>query len=234
MNLDEQRLRYRALNDIFKTPRGQSLAAAFSVEFAQFKKNLYPGEALQLGVCADNPWLLDAPFRHTWCCTPCLDAQGASFVASAQQLPIQPQSLDVVIAPMVLELFGRNHLILDEIDRVLRPMGHVVFWGINPLSLWGLSLLYEGTLGTGLMRPHSPWFLKRLFLRLGYQQQRFEMFHYVPPFRDKAWIMNSLFFNQMGKLMPVFPAGCYCLVMQKYQDLSLGLFEPSANAIGLM
>jgi hypothetical protein len=233
LNLDEQRRRYRALNDYFKTPRGQSLAEAFSIQLAQFKQHLNPGSLLQLGVCGDNQWLSDTAFKHIWCATPCLDAPEAALVTTPLHLPLQQHSVDVVMAPMVLELLGRNHTVLDEIDRVLRPMGHVVFFGINPLSLWGLSLLYHGVIGTGPMQPHSPWFLKRLFLSLGYQQHRFEMFYYVPPFIRAQWIRKSLFFNEMGKIMPIFPAGCYCLVMQKYQRASLGLLEPSTEAIGM-
>ena len=219
VNLDEQRHRYRALDNWFKTPEGAELGKAFLNQLSLFKQHLHPDILLQLGGCGDNIWLSDNRFQHTWLCTPCFNTSSATLIASPKQLPLHRNSVDVVIAPLTLEVFGQDRSPLDEIDRVLNPMGHVIFLGINPLSLWGLSLAFHrlAELGQAGMMPHSPWILKRAFLNRGYQQKRFEMFYYVPPFQRKQWIKNSLFLNEMGKIMPVFPAGFYCLVMQKYE-----------------
>ena len=223
MNLDEQRHRYRAVDDWFKTPQGHHLGKAFAMQLSQFSKHLKKDVWLQLGLCGENIWLFDNAFKQTWLCTPCLDAPNTTFIASPRYLPLKRNSVDVVIAPMMLEVFGEHKSPLDEIDRVLNPMGHVIFLGINPISLWGAALACRrlSALGQALMTPHSPLVLKRAFLNRGYQQKRFETFYYVPPLQNEKWIRKGLFLNEMGKMMSVFPAGFYCMVMQKYQPSPL-------------
>ncbi|MCH9755629.1 MAG: class I SAM-dependent methyltransferase [Gammaproteobacteria bacterium] len=222
MNLDEQRHRYRALDDWFKTPQGHYLGEAFAMQLSQFSKHLKKETWLQLGLCDENLWLSQNVLNQPWVCTPCLDAPDTTFITSVEQLPLQRNRVDVVIAPMMLEVFGRHKSPLDEIDRVLAPMGHVIFLGINPVSLWGLALSCRGlsSLSHAFMTPHSPLVLKRAFLNRGYEQQRFETFYYVPPLQNEKWIQKCLFLNEMGKMMSLFPAGFYCLVMQKYQACS--------------
>ena len=192
---------------------------------------LSEGYLLQLGVCGDNVWLSQTGLKKNWICTPCLNTKQVSLRATPKQLPLSHDSVNGLIAPFILEIFSQNSMVFDEIDRILSPMGHVVFLGINPLSLWGLALVFHGLgpLGLAQMKPHSPWVLKRAFLNRGYQQKHFEMFHYVPPFHHQQWIQHSLFLNEMGKIMPVFPAGFYCLVMQKYEKSLIGPIARSSQ-----
>ncbi|MCH9689434.1 MAG: class I SAM-dependent methyltransferase [Gammaproteobacteria bacterium] len=232
MNLDEQRHRYRALDNWFKTPQGRYLGDAMSMQLSQFNKHLAQDVLLQLGVCGDNVWLSQQALKKNWLATPCLDAPNATFIASPQQIPLERSSVDVVIAPMLLEIFGRYKKPLDEIDRVLSPMGHVIFFGINPLSLWGAALACHGleALGQARMTLHSPLGLKRIFLNRGYKQKWFETFYYVPPFQREQWIKKSLFLNEMGKMMTIFPAGYYCMVLQKYQLSSFDMIQKTREA----
>lgn len=53
-------------------------------------------------------------------------------------LPLDSQSLDLVVLPHTLELARDPHVALSEVERVLRPEGRVVITGLNPASLWGL------------------------------------------------------------------------------------------------
>ena len=222
MNLDEQRHRYCALNDWFKTPQGHYLGEAFAARFSQFNQHLNQDTLLQLGLCGTNSWLPNT-YKKTWLCTPCLDTSHATFIASPEALPLPRNSVDVVVAPMMLEVFGQYKAPWDEIDRVLSPMGHVIFFGINPMSLWGAALACRrlSVLGHAKMMPHSSLLLKRAFSNRGYQQQSFESFYYVPPLQSEKWIQKCFFLNEMGKMMSLFPAGFYCLVMQKYQSSAL-------------
>lgn len=54
------------------------------------------------------------------------------------ELPFESQSIDLVVVVHQLEGSAQPHRILREIDRVLRPEGHLIVTGFNPLSLWGL------------------------------------------------------------------------------------------------
>ncbi|MDF1645425.1 MAG: class I SAM-dependent methyltransferase [Legionellaceae bacterium] len=220
VNLDEQRRRYRALDDWFKTSQGYYFGQACRIQLLQYQSSLNSNILLQLGLCGESTGLSDYDkFKQAWFCTPCLNNYQTTLIASPNHLPLHRNSIDVVIAPMILEIFGPSNHPLDEIDRVLNPMGHVIFLGINPLSLWGLSLACGrlSTLGQAEMMPHSPLHLRRSFLNRGYQQICFDVFHYIPPFQQDKWIRKSFFLNNMGEIMPVFPAAAYCIILQKYQ-----------------
>jgi len=219
LNLDEQRHRYRALDDWFRTPQGHYLGEAFAVQLARCDACLRGSTLLQLGLCGDNLWLDALVCNQKYSFTPCLDAPNATFIGSPQTLPFHRNSIDTIIAPMTCEIFGQDKHPLDEIDRVLKPMGHVVFLGINPLSLWGAALRCHRLpcFGHVPVTLTSSLLLKRALLTRGYQQKALETFYYVPPFRNERWIKPFLFLNEVGKLASLFPAGFYCLVMQKVQ-----------------
>lgn len=219
MNLDEQRYQYRALNDWFETPQGHYLGEAFSMQLASHKDFLRGEILLQLGVCGHNRWLNTLLFNQKYTLTPCLNTFQTNVVGSPQALPFHRNSIDAVLAPMTHEIFGRDRHVLDEIDRVLKPMGYVIFLGMNPLSLWGMARRFHWLPCFGRVsgKLTSSLLLRRDLWTRGYQQAAFEAFYYVPPFQREYWIKKSLFLNDMGKLESFFPAGFYYLAMQKYQ-----------------
>ena len=65
-------------------------------------------------------------------------------VADYGELPFASQSVDLVVMPHRLEDCADPHQLLREVDRVLRPEGHLVVLGINPWSLWGLRHALPG------------------------------------------------------------------------------------------
>lgn len=221
MNLDEQKHRYRALNDWFCKPQGMQVVDALALKLLQLNPS-WPRNAhiLQLGLTGDKPLISSA---YTYTLTPCQAMPNASCIASPKQLPFKRNSIDIIVAPFLFEIFGSYQSPLDEIDRVLSPMGYVVFLGINPVSLWGLALKlgYLSELGQSGMQPHFPLSIRQALFARGFEQDVFEMFHYIPPFKQQRWIKKSLFLNEMGKIMPIFPAGFYLLIMQKYQGCTV-------------
>ena len=54
-----------------------------------------------------------------------------------EALPLESQSVDLLILPHVLEFSEDPHQLLREVERVLRPEGRVIVFGLNPFSLWG-------------------------------------------------------------------------------------------------
>jgi len=59
-------------------------------------------------------------------------------ISSPADLPFADDSIDVVLAHHLLEFANNPQDILRELSRVTLPMGHVIFVGFNPHSLWGL------------------------------------------------------------------------------------------------
>ncbi len=220
-----QAAKYRALDNWFKTPQGLRVAHAFVSELKEPGDLLDGKRLLQLGQCGDNPWLAALPFRHKWIASPCEASRRANLVTSLTALPLDRNSIDCVIAPLTMEAFGSDKNPLDEIDRVLKPMGYVVFFGINPWSFWGGGLRWNrvrcfGNNAGSLMSSLS---LKHAMISRGYSQCMLKSFHYIPPVSSKNLIHRLEFFNEMGKMIWPFPAGFYCLIVQKYQPASPNL-----------
>lgn len=225
MVLDEQISRYDALDHWFKTPQGCRAAHAFSEELALICEHLSGQTLLQLGHCGENVWLPLLAFRNKWLATPSGLSGTSSLVTSLTTLPLARNSVDCVVAPFTLEAFGPYKNPIDEIDRVLKPMGYAIFWGINPCGLWGMTWHFSKhtCFGAIPISVTSAFFLKRAMLQRGYRQCALMNFYYIPPVRHPMVIHALEFLNEMGKMLWPFPAGFYCLVVQKYEPCSPSL-----------
>ncbi|OYV54583.1 MAG: hypothetical protein B7X00_01200 [Legionella sp. 21-45-4] len=227
MSLDDQKTKYRALDDWFRTPQGTHVANDFALHVALVADMLYGSTVLQLGNCGNNTALSRLPFKRKWVVSPCLDAMGTHVISSVKSVPFARHSVDCVFAPFAMEIVGWDNSPLDEIDRVLKPMGHLILFGMNPFSLWGLALRagFINRLGNRGISLISPLLLQQRLLQRGYVQRVFESFYYIPPVRDLKWIRRFEFLNQMGKMLSPMPPGFYYLMMQKHEPCSSGLIR---------
>lgn len=216
MDLDQQITKYRALDAWFKTPQGARVAHAFSDEIMKFRDQLRGDCLLQIGLCGENTWLGGLRFRQKWLVSP-YRGKKSTLLSSLHFLPFETSSIDCVVAPLILEAFPHHRCPLDEIDRVVKSMGYVIFFGVNPWSLWGASVGFgkhtcfgnsHGTLTTSLT-------LKRDMMDRGYQQCILSSFYYIPPVQHRKLIQSLEFLNVMGKMLWPWPPGFYCLVFQK-------------------
>ncbi|KTC93213.1 methyltransferase domain-containing protein [Legionella cincinnatiensis] len=225
MLIERQIKQYRALNKWFHSPLGHFTAHEFLVNLDSTMEYSYGRTLLQLGNCGDNPWLKKFNYMHKWIASPFYLANKKTQIECAlNQLPLERNSIDCIIAPLTLEPFGSSFSLIDEIDRVLSPMGFVILLGINPWSLWG------GAMKMGLLHCYSdskikmrtPFNLNRVFLQRGYRQYFLSSFCYIPPVSNPALIKKLTFLDEIGKMLWPCPSGFYCYIAQKYQ-----LIEPS-------
>lgn len=219
MLLDEQINKYRALDEWFQIPQGQRVAQAFNTELMEIGEQISGEKLLQLGNCGDNLWLPALKFRHKCIISPAPVSQKTSLISSLTMLPIERDSIDCIIAPFTLEAFSGSKNPIDEIDRVLKPMGYSIFFGINPCSFWGLALRWKrlNCFGNTSSTLTSSFSLRRIMLQRGYSQCALTSFYYIPPVKSESLIHRLEFFNEMGKMVWPFPAAFYCFVVQKYQ-----------------
>jgi len=120
--------------------------------------------------------------------------------ADPRQLPVAPQSVDLVVLPHVLEFDPDPHQILREAERVLRPEGQIVIAGFNPVSLWGLKRRLGGK------RTEYPWcgdFIGLLRLRdwlklLGFELNGGRFGCYAPPVNQAVWLQRFAFMEKAG------------------------------------
>lgn len=224
MSFDAQKSRFRALDNWFNSPQGIDLSEAFLSELAHLNEFLYGETLLQLGNCGDNTWLQSLHYTHKWRATPYV-LPSSTLITSFNQLPIDRNSVDCILAPLIMEAFSHKKNPIDEIDRILKPMGYVVFFGINPISLWGLfvRLRRYSCFGSLTGKPSSVFFIKRAMLHRGYIQCNFSNFYYIPPVSSIKWLDKLEILNELGKMISPCPAGFYCLVMQKQQEANTDL-----------
>src|SRR5690606_29127659 len=96
--------------------------------------DIFGYHALQLGL--EQVDLLRAsriPLRVT-----AAPSGAAGLRADFRDLPIESNAVDLMVLPHTLEFSEHPHQVVREVARVLRPEGHVIIAGFNPLSLWGL------------------------------------------------------------------------------------------------
>ena len=110
----------------------------------------------------------------------------ASIRARADALPIESDSVDVVLLPHVLEFELEPHQALREASRIVVPEGHIVVCGFNPISLTGLWRLALRRTGS------APWSgrfvgvnrIKDWFALLGFDILGLDGYFIRPPVRS--------------------------------------------------
>lgn len=234
MLIEQQIKHYRTLCEWFQSPLGEFVAKEFTDQFEPVKKYLKGETLLQLGHCGENAWLNPLGFKHKWIASPFSYKDQIHLECSLNQIPLNRNTLDCVLVPLTLEPFGSNFSLIDEIDRVLKPMGFLILLCINPWSLWG------GAMKWGLLhcydnrkvKMRTAFNLNRIFLQRGYRQCSLSNFCYIPPVNNKSLLKKLTFLDEIGKMIWPLPSGFYCYITQKYECVGPNLaIEPAAESL---
>ncbi len=98
---------------------------------------------LQMGPAAGRQLLKGSPINHRIHAAP-HSGDGAGLLCQADELPLESDSVDAVVALNCLEFTDNPHQVLRELQRVLTPQGHLLLVGFNPYSLPGVSRRLRG------------------------------------------------------------------------------------------
>jgi ubiquinone/menaquinone biosynthesis C-methylase UbiE len=223
--IKQQIKQFHALNEWFQSPLGLFAAHEFLVNLESTREYAHGETLLQLGNCGDNLWLKKLNYTHKWIASPFSLANTIHIECALNHLPLDRNSVDCIIAPLTLEPFGNNLSLIDEIDRVLNPMGFIILLSINPWSLWG-GALKSGALhfySDQKVKMRTPFSINRVFLQRGYKQYSLSNFCYIPPVNRVSLIKKFTFLDEIGKMLWPFPSGFYCYIAQKYQLINHSL-----------
>lgn len=220
--IEQQKNQFSALNQWFDSFLGNTLATEFSKQLQPILTCLQGENLLQLGQCAKNLWLDQLSFSNKWIAAPFSDDQHINLVCSFNQIPLNRNSVDCILAPLTLEPFTNYLHLIEEMDRILKPMGYIVLLSINPWSLWG------GATKCGMVHSfaekkitmHTPFHINRQFMQRGYRQCLLNHFFYLPPVNNQLLLKKLSFFNEIGKMLWPFPSGFYCYIAQKYEPIA--------------
>jgi len=154
---------------------------------------------------------------------------GVDLVCAADCLAIANDSVDAVLLPHILESTEYPHVLLREVDRILRPDGHIIALGFNPVGLWGLRrLLSRGRFPPGLAHVISEHRLRDWLQLLSFSAAPATFCHFAAPLlgsRDRparprreppSRRLRALSYQFMKKLrhQRLF-AACYLVVARK-------------------
>ncbi len=193
----------------FETPLGQHLLFREQNYFDHAVSDVFGFNAVQVGMPRVD-FLRNSriPLRVT-----CAVEAPAAVRADPMFLPLDSQSLDLLLMPHVLEFSAHPHQVLREAERVLRPEGRLVLSGFNPRSLWGLA---RWLLGSERGYPWSGNFLnvsrvKDWMVLLGLEVASGSMCCYRPPINRESWLRRLRFMEPAGDRWWAMGGGVYFL-----------------------
>ena len=145
-----------------------------------------------------------------------LNSNHADLMASNEALPFDEASVDLIIAPHILEQMAEPYELLKEIHRVLMPEGRLIISGFNPMSLWGIKKLLSFDID-------YPWNTKFIPLSkikewlpiIGLEMAEGKMGCYVPPIQQSSWLKKLQTMEKLGDRWWPMLGGFYFLVIQK-------------------
>ena len=214
-----------SLAEWLATPQGKYLLAREQEYFDRSVTDIFGFNALQVGL-PQHDFLRASrmPLRFT-----AAGEVGAQILLQPEELPFESGSVDLAMLPHVLEFHKNPHQILREIERVLRPEGHVIISGFNPRSLWGLRRALGSKNG-------YPWCgnfialsrLKDWLALLGFEIVGGRFACYAPPMISRKWLQRCHFMEPAGDRWWAVSGGVYYLQAVKRVP-GMRLIKPQWN-----
>lgn len=218
--------RARPMRGWYKRRLGRALLEQERRELDCVLTNLFGYYVLQVGTAVDA-YLLEASRvrqhvivdrrgpEEPRCAGP---DQVAILYGDAHALPLQSDSVDVVVLPHTLEFSGAAHEVLREAERVLVAEGHVVILGFNPWSLWGLWRLLRWhrrrhVLWRGAFR--GMYRIRDWLSLLGFDIVQAHTYFFRPPLHGEAMMRRLEWLERLGRRWWPFLGGAYIIVAKK-------------------
>ena len=209
-----------ALHAWFSGVPGRQIAKEQMAQLDRVLPDLFGYHLLQVGRVADLDLLSKSRILHRNVVDIDEHQQSQNYPVvrgRATALPVESDSVDVVVLPHILEFEARPHDALRESARVVVPDGHLLICGFNPWSLFGCWRYLKRH------RQAVPWrgqFLALTRLRdwlalLGFDVLSQDACFFKPPFSNENLLKRLDFLDKVGSRMPVYFSGAYLLVARK-------------------
>jgi SAM-dependent methyltransferase len=143
------------LESWYARDNGQYLLQATRTAVQDLIDTSFGYHILQLGVSGGQPLCQGSPINHRLYCAG-RPGEGVGLLAEPEELPLDSDSVDAIIAHHCLEFATNPHQVLREIQRVLTPQGQLLVIGFNPYSLLGCKTRLRGALRDPLWSRHWP------------------------------------------------------------------------------
>lgn len=206
-----------SLTDWYTQPLGQALSHFENAELQHLLPK-YQGQCLlQVGGHALLPALGVSPIAHRFGITQATGEQnqGSFIYSSYGQLPIASDSTDVVILWHSLETEKHPETILTEAWRTLKPDGHLIILGFNPLSLWGLRRLLDHHIPPWNGHFHNAQKICNWVAHANGEIITAKSFFFRPPLQNQQLMHQLRWLEAIGIWLWPHMGGVYLLDIQK-------------------
>jgi SAM-dependent methyltransferase len=150
-----------ALESLYAGESGRDLVDTFRARLQPILDVAFGYHILQLGPLAAQNLIADSPINHRF--VACDNSVGSpALICHGDELPIESESVDMIVALHALDFSPHPHGCLREMQRVLRSRGHLVIIGFNPRSIPGALRALRGLRRDSLWSQHHPVSLHRL------------------------------------------------------------------------
>ena len=210
----------QALHAWFSRVPGREIAKEQIAQLDRVLPNLFGYHLLQVGRLADLDLLSKSRILNRHIVE--IDGQDQRHHypvvrGSATALPVESDSVDVVVLPHILEFEPQPHEALRESTRVIVPDGHLLICGFNPWSMLGCWRYLKRR------QQAVPWrgqFLALTRLRdwlalLGFDVLSLDAHFFKPPFSNERLLKRLDFLDKIGSRMPAYFSGAYLLLARK-------------------
>jgi SAM-dependent methyltransferase len=131
----------RNRDDWLATPLGRRCLAAEQRVVRRALDRVFGEQLLQIGVWGGAESFLRYARTQRRALVDSRPGLGGDLVSDLAQMAVASDSIDAVLLPHTLELAASPHALLREVDRILRPDGHLLVLSFTPSGPWGLRHL---------------------------------------------------------------------------------------------
>jgi SAM-dependent methyltransferase len=141
-----------AVSEWLATPLGRRCLANEQRLIRQALERVFGEQFLQIGAWGPHNAFLRYARTQRRALLDWRPGVSADILSDPEQLAVASDSIDCVLLPHTLERTPSPHALLREVDRVLRPDGHLVVLSFAPGGFWGLRHLVSGGYPAGRER----------------------------------------------------------------------------------
>ncbi len=171
------------LESWYSRPNGQYLLETLRQNIDSYLDTAFGYHILQIGVTRHHPLFEHSSVNHRIYAAQ-RAGEAIGLVAHSDELPLESDSIDILIAHHSLEFEANPHQALREMQRVLAPQGHLMIIGFNPYSVSGGAAYIKGLSSRSPWHQHEPVAAHRLtdwLHLLGCEVQEKSYLYTVPP-----------------------------------------------------
>lgn len=196
---------------------GSQVLAAEKAMLFSFLEKLYGKHTLLIGTPKQHTLLEASVMPQQLLVSPLFSKSiDASYIESdLHELPIASGLVDLVIVPHTFELIDNPQQLLTEACRIVKPDGHIIVFGFNPYSFWGLKKRW-------MKSKNSPWSnhfteinkIKNWLSLAEFQLMQQETFFFRPPIQHASLFKKLKWLEKLGEICFSPFGGIYMLMAQ--------------------